>query len=35
MTDLQGLSKIKEKPFVTNCFMLEHEIFDNKDSIIR
>ena len=34
MTDLQVLSKIKEKPFVTNCFMTEHEIFDNKDSCI-
>jgi acyl carrier protein len=29
MTDLQVLSKLKEKPFVTNCFMTEHEIFDN------
>jgi acyl carrier protein len=28
MTDLQVLSKIKEKPFVTNCFMTEHELFD-------
>ena len=28
MTDLQVVSKIKEKPFVTNCFMTEHEIFD-------
>jgi acyl carrier protein len=32
MTDLQVLSKIKEKPFVTNCFMTEHEIFDNNNS---
>jgi acyl carrier protein len=29
MTDLQVLSKLKEKPFVTNCFLTEHEIFDN------
>jgi acyl carrier protein len=28
MNDLQVLSKIKENPFVTNCFMTEHEIFD-------
>lgn len=28
MNDLQVLSKIKVKPFVTNCFMTEHEIFD-------
>lgn len=28
MTDLQFLSKLKEKPFVTNCYMLENEIFD-------
>ena len=32
MTHLQVLSKIKEKPFVTNCFMPELEIFDNNDS---
>lgn len=32
MSDLQVLYKIKEKPFVTNCFMTEHEIFDNNDS---
>jgi acyl carrier protein len=32
MTHLQVLSKIKEKPFVTNCFMTEHEIFDDNDS---
>lgn len=32
MTHLQVLSKIKEKPFVTNCFMTELEIFDNNDS---
>ena len=32
MTNLQALSKIKENPFVTNCFMTEREIFDNNDS---
>jgi acyl carrier protein len=32
MTDLQYLTKIKEKPFVTNCFMPEREIFDDNDS---
>ncbi len=32
MTDLQILSEIKTKPFVTNCFMTERDIFDNKDS---
>jgi acyl carrier protein len=32
MSDLQVLHKIKEKPFVTNCFMTEYEIFDNYDS---
>lgn len=34
MTDLQILTQLKEKPFVTNCFMTEREIFDNNDSCI-
>jgi acyl carrier protein len=34
MTDLQVLYNIKEKPFVTNCFMAEHEIFDNNGSCV-
>lgn len=32
MTDLQILSKIKENPFVTNCFLPERDIFDTDDS---
>ena len=34
MTDLQILTQLKEKPFVTNCFMTEREIFDDNDSCI-
>lgn len=34
MTNLQVLTKIKEEPFVTNCFMTERELFDDKDSSI-
>jgi len=32
MTDLQNLSRLKEKPFVTNCYMLENEMFDAEQS---
>jgi acyl carrier protein len=32
MTDLQILSKVKEKPFVTNCYMMEHELFNTEQS---
>lgn len=32
MTDLEKLNLIKEKPFVTNCFMTERELFDNNQS---
>lgn len=30
MTDLEKLNLIKEKPFVSNCFMTERELFDQK-----
>lgn len=34
MTDLQLLSKIKEKPLVSNCYLMERDIFDNQDSCV-
>jgi acyl carrier protein len=30
MTDLQKLTALKKKPFVTNCFMLEREVFNSE-----
>lgn len=32
MTELEKLNLIKEKPFVSNCFMTERELFDNNQS---
>ena len=30
MTDLQKLSALKNKPFVTNCFITQSELFDSE-----
>jgi hypothetical protein len=32
MTDLQILLKLKKKPFMTNCLMMEHELFNAEQS---